>query len=68
MEKKKRYTEAQARACKKYLATKAEYKIRMSEETKEEIKKYAETANKSMNQFILDAVDHEIDVINKNRG
>ncbi len=67
MEKKKRYTEAQARACKKYLATKAEYKIRMSEETKEEIKKYAETANKSMNQFILDAVDHEIDVINKNR-
>ncbi len=68
MEKKKRYTEAQARACKKYLATKAEYKIRMSEETKEKIKKYAETANKSMNQFILDAVDHEIDVINKNRG
>lgn len=68
MEKKKRYTEAQARACKKYLATKAEYKIRMSEETKEKIKKYAEVANKSMNQFILDAVDHEIDVINKNRG
>ena len=68
MEKKKRYTEAQARACKKYLASKAEYKIRMSEDTKEKIKKYAQIANKSMNQFILDAVEREIDVIDKEKG
>lgn len=49
-----KYTEAQARSAKKYLKQFAEIKLRMRPEEREQIKKYAEASEKSVNQYILD--------------
>jgi uncharacterized protein (DUF1778 family) len=52
--KKSRYTPAQAASAKKYLANLAEIKIRMQPEQREEIKRRAAEAGKSVNQYLLD--------------
>ena len=49
-----KYTEAQARSAKKYLSQFAEIKLRMRPEEREQIKKDAEAAGKSVNQYIID--------------
>lgn len=51
-----KYTEAQARASKKYLAQFAEIRIRLTPEEKEKVTRYAESVNKSVNQFCKDAI------------
>jgi len=52
--KKSRYTPAQAASAKKYLSHLAEIRIRMQPEQREEIKKRAAAAGKSVNQYLLD--------------
>lgn len=49
-----RYTEAQAKSAKKYLAQFAEIKLRMKPEERQKIQEDARAENKSMNQYILD--------------
>lgn len=56
METKKRYTEAQARSAKKYLAQFKEIRIRLKEEEKKQIEDQAKAADKSVNQYILDTL------------
>ena len=56
MEGKKRYTEAQARSAKKYLAQFKEIRLRMKKEEKQEIEDQAKAAGKSVNQYILDTL------------
>ena len=56
MEAKKRYTEAQARSAKKYLAQFKEIRLRMKEEEKTQIEDQAKAAGKSVNQYILDTL------------
>lgn len=53
-EKKSRYTEAQARSNKKYLAQFAEIRIRLYPEEKQEIEERAKAAGKSVNQYLKD--------------
>lgn len=62
-DKKKRnyYTEAQKRSAQKYLADLAEIKLRMLPEEKEKIKQAANTAGKSVNGYILEAVNEKIE-------
>ena len=52
-----KYTEAQARASKEYLKKLDEIKIRVPSGTKEEYIKMADAAGKSLNQFIIDAIE-----------
>ncbi|MBQ9866778.1 MAG: hypothetical protein IJM34_07135 [Lachnospiraceae bacterium] len=52
-----KYTEAQARAIKKYLEGQAEIKLRMMPVIKNKIKDHAEQQGQSINAYILDAVD-----------
>ena len=52
----RRYTEAQAKSAKKYLAQFNDIKIRVTDYEKEIIKKAAQNAGKSMNRYIIEAV------------
>ena len=55
-----KYTEAQARASKKYLMSLAEVRIRMHPTTKEQMTDAAKAAGQSLNSYILEAVDERI--------
>lgn len=52
-----KYTQAQAQATKKYLANLGEIKIRIPKAKKDEYKRMAEEAGKSLNQFIIDKIE-----------
>lgn len=57
-DQKGRYTEAQKRSAEKYLQEKVEdIRIRVPKGQKAEIKAYAEAQGKSLNQFIIDAIN-----------
>lgn len=57
-EKKSRYTEAQARAAKKYLTEVVEeFKIRVPKGQKDIIKNHAAACGESLNQFVIRAID-----------
>lgn len=57
-EKKSRYTEAQAKAAKKYLTESVEdIKIRVPKGQKAIIKAHAEQQGESMNQFVTRAIN-----------
>lgn len=57
-EKKSRYTEAQARAARKYLSEVVEnIQLRVPKGQKELIRAYAEAHGESMNQFIVRAIN-----------
>lgn len=57
-EQKGRYTEAQKRSAEKYLQEKVEpLRIRVPKGQKEVIKAYAEAHGKSINQFVIDAIN-----------
>lgn len=49
-----KYTEAQAKSAKKYLAQFAEIRIRLLPEEKKEIERRATAEGKSVNQFLKD--------------
>lgn len=51
------FTEAQARAHKKYIAQFVEVKARMTEGRREEIRRHAESRGESVNAFINRAID-----------
>ena len=55
-------SEAQKKATKKYLGSMAEIKIRLKPEDKTRLAEAAEAQGKSMQRFILDAIE---DAINK---
>lgn len=55
-----KYTEAQARAVKKYLGSIGETKVRAPKEDMERYRKEAEKAELSLNQFIIDAIEEKI--------
>lgn len=56
-DQKSRYTEAQKRSAEKYLQEKVEdIRIRVPKGLKAEVKAYAEAQGKSLNQFVLDAI------------
>lgn len=56
-----KYTEAQKQAAKKYMSEKTDdIRLRVPKGTKEEWKNEAEKRNKSMTQFVVDAVNKEI--------
>lgn len=55
------FTEAQARAHKKYIAQFVEVKARMSEERREEIRRHAESRGESLNAFINRAIDETME-------
>lgn len=60
-EKKKRYTESQAKAAKKYLAAKYEdIKIRLPKGKREYYKQAAANAGESLNSFAIRAMDYLI--------
>ncbi len=57
-EKKSRYTEAQAKAAKKYLKESVEdIRIRVPKGRKEVVKSHAEKQGESMNAFVVRAID-----------
>ncbi|RKM61997.1 hypothetical protein D6855_00850 [Butyrivibrio sp. CB08] len=60
MSEKKFYTESQAQAIKKYLATKAEIRLRMEPIQKTRITQEAKNKGMSVNSYILDAVENQI--------
>ena len=51
------FTEAQARAHKKYIAQFVETKVRMTPEHRDQIKAHAEARGESVNAFINRAID-----------
>lgn len=55
-----KYTEAQARAVKKHLATLDEYKVRMEKGKKAEYMEEAKKRGMSLNVFILEAIEEKI--------
>lgn len=55
-----KYTEAQARAVKKYLGNIGETKVRAPKEDMEKYKEKAEQAGLSLNQFFIDAIEEKI--------
>lgn len=57
-----KYTEAQAKAVKKYLASMSEIKLRMLPPFKEHILQAAQNSGKSMQAYILDAVNAQIKI------
>lgn len=65
MEEKKQayrgYTEAQARAAKKYRQSKGEFKVIVSQEKKNEYQEAAAAAGLSLNQFAIIAMDEKIE-------
>lgn len=56
----KEYTEAQARATKKYLSNIGEYKLRVSKEDKERYMVVAKEAGMSLNTYIIQAIEEKI--------
>ena len=61
-EKKSRYTEAQAKAAKKYLTESVEdIKIRVPKGKKAVIKAHADQQGESMNQFVIRAVNEAME-------
>lgn len=56
----KQYTEAQARATKKYLSNIGEYKLRVSKEDKERYMTIAKECGMSLNAFIIQAIEEKI--------
>ena len=52
-----KYTQAQAQASRRYLATLDEIRIRIPKGKKEEYKAKAEAEGKSLNQFIIDKIE-----------
>lgn len=56
----KEYTEAQARATKKYLSNIGEYKLRVSKEDKERYMTVAKSVGMSLNSYIIQAVEEKI--------
>lgn len=54
------FTEAQARAHRKYIAQFVETKVRMTPERREHIKSHAEARGESVNGFINRAIDEAI--------
>lgn len=57
----KRYTEAQARASKKYMENFVEIKVRMTPDRREMIKTHAKEQEESTTQFINRAIDQQIE-------
>lgn len=55
------FTEAQARAHKKYIAQFVETKVRMTPEHREEVRAHAERRGESLNAFITRAIDETIE-------
>ncbi len=55
------FTEAQARAHKKYIAQFVETKVRMTPEQREEIRAHAERRGESVNAFINRAIDETME-------
>lgn len=55
------FTEAQARAHKKYIAQFVETKIRMTPERREEVRAHAESKGESLNAFINRAIDEAME-------
>lgn len=61
-EKKSRYTEAQAKAAKKYLKESVEdVRIRVPKGQKAIIKNHAERQGESMNAFVIRAIDETME-------
>lgn len=60
-EKKKYYTEARAKGNAKYLKTLDEIKLRGPSGIKEEYKNAAEASGKSLNQYIIDCVEENME-------
>ena len=60
MEEKKYYTEASAKAAKKYKSKFTEVHIRMTPEKREEVYHHAESMNESMTTFITRAIDEQM--------
>lgn len=57
-EKKRRYTEAQAKAAKKYLKESVEdIRIRVPKGDKVKVQEHAATMGESMNSFVVRAID-----------
>ena len=56
----KEYTEAQARATKKYLSNIGEYKLRVSKEDKDRYMSVAKSAGMSLNAYIIQAIEEKI--------
>lgn len=55
------FTEAQARAHKKYIAQFVETKIRMTPEHREKVREHAENRGESLNAFINRAIDETME-------
>lgn len=61
-ERKSRYTEAQAKAAKKYLTeTVEDVRIRVPKGQKAVIKAHAESQGESMNAFVIRAIDETME-------
>lgn len=61
-EKKSRYTEAQAKAAKKYLSeTVEDVRIRVPKGQKAIIKTHADSQGESMNQFVVRAINEAME-------
>ena len=58
------FTEAQARAHKKYIAQFVETKVRMSPEHRDKIKAHAEQRGESLNAFINRAIETQMELDN----
>ena len=56
----KKYTEAQARATRKYLSNVGEYKLRTNKEDIERYKAAAEREGMSLNKYIIQAIEEKI--------
>ena len=61
MSEYKGFTEAQARAHKKYIAQFVEMKVRVSPERREAIRAHAEAQGESLNAFINRAIDETME-------
>ena len=55
------FTEAQARAHKKYIAQFVEVKVRMTPERRDMVRAHAEAKDESLNAFINAAIDEKIE-------
>lgn len=56
-----KYTEAQARASRKYQAKTVAIQVRVTEEQRNKYKELAASHGKSLNQYIVDLLDQEVD-------
>lgn len=55
------YTEARAKAIKKYLSSMGEYKLRVSKEDKERYMNIAKESGMSLNSYIIQAIEEKIE-------